>query len=907
MRSLTRMAIGAGAPAGPVAVAMDGPPRATASAARRTATDYEPRRRNMARYAAIFILMAAVAIGHAGEPAADTSRSALLFSYFKGNGEDGLHLAYSRDGLTWVALKNDASFLKPEVGGRLMRDPCICQGPDGLFHMVWTSGWWDKGIGIAHSKDLVTWSEQAWLPVMAHEPNAANCWAPEIFYDADEGRYLIFWSTTIAGRFPETATGGDKNKQGIVLNHRIYCVTTKDFLTYTRAKLFYDDGFNAIDATIVRDGDRHIMFIKDETRWPEPEKNIRIAFSEKAAGPYGQASEPFSPDWVEGPTAIKIGDEWFVYYDAYRRGHFEGAKSRDLTHWEPITDRLSFPKGARHGTVLAVSDEILDNLLEPAPAKITIGVHADQPGGPLTPIWQFFGYDEANYTYAPDGNDMLAKIAELGAPPAFIRAHHLLTSGDGDTWLKWSSTNLYDEDDQGNPVYNWSIIDRIFDTILYHRLKPYVEIGFMPEALTVHPEDYTPPRVLQGRPRGSVGGGAFYPPRDYGKWQTLIETWVKHCVQRYGRKEVLTWYWELWNEPDIAYWKGSSEEYLRLYDHTAAAIKDVLPQARVGGPHVTNPTSRNSEALFRKFIEHCLRGTNHVTGRTGTPLDVVAFHTKGGTEVVNGRARMNMPNHLRTIDRGCAIVASYPELRRTPIVVGESDPDGCAACSSEYYPQNAYRNGAQYASYTAATFLREQAIAERHGVNLQGSLTWAFVFPDQPYFAGYRTLATHGLAKPVFNAFRMFSLLERQRVGVTNSTSRSLDDLMKPQTRATPDIDAIATRGERAVTAIVWHHHDDNRIGPSQSVSLDIAGLPDGIAEATLRHYRIDDFHSNAYTAWQIMASPQAPSPAQIATLKRASELTLFEPARSVKVTAGRVSVQVEMPRHSISLLRLEW
>lgn len=856
---------------------------------------------------AVFILVVMAHVGYAGEDAGGKVQANYLFSYFQGNGEDGLHLAYSRDGLRWTPLRDGASLLKPEVGGKLMRDPCICRGPDGLFHMVWTSGWWDKGIGLAHSKDLVTWSKQAWLPVMAREPNAVNCWAPEIFYDIDEGQYLIFWSTTIAGRFPETAAGGDRNEQGIVLNHRIYCTATKDFLTYTTPRLFYDDGFNAIDATIVRDGKRHVMFIKDETCWPEPRKNLRTAFSEKAAGPYGPSSKPFTPDWVEGPTALRIGDEWFVYYDAYTRGRYEGAKSRDLVHWEPITQRLSFPKGARHGTVFAVDKEILDNLLEPIPPKITIAVHADRPTGVLKPIWQFFGYDEGNYTYAPDGSDMLAKIAELGPPPAYIRAHHLLTSGDGDTWLKWSSTNLYDEDTQGNPVYDWQIVDRIFDTILQRRLKPYVEIGFMPKALSVHPENYTPPRVLHGNPQGAVGGGAFYPPKDYAKWRALIENWVRHSVERYGKKEILTWYWELWNEPDILYWKGTPEEYLRLYDHTVAAIKSVLPEARVGGPHVTNPTSRNSEALLRHFLEHCLHGTNCVTRRTGTPLDVIAFHAKGGTEVADGRVRMNAANHLRTIDRGCAIVASYPELRDIPIVVGESDPDGCAACSSEYYPQNAYRNGALYASYTAATLMRKQAVAERRGVNLDGALTWAFVFPDQPWFAGFRTLATHGVVKPVFNAFRMFSLLERQRVEVVNSAGRSLDDLMKPEARATPDIDALAARGERAMTVIVWHHHDDDRAGPAQSVSFEVVGLPESATEVTIRHHRIDGFHSNAYTTWQMLGSPQTPSPEQTARLRQASELALLEQPGPVKAVGGRLSLPLELPRHSVSLLRLNW
>ena len=297
------------------------------------------------------------------EKAKLTNQENYLFSSFRGNGEDGLHLAYSHDGLKWTVLKNDKSFLKPEVGTKLMRDPCICRGPDGTFHIVWTSGWWDKGIGIAHSKDLINWSEQNFLGVMEHEPTAVNCWAPEIFYDAPNNKYMIYWSTTIPGRFPETENSGDSgNNQK--LNHRIYYVTTEDFETYTETKLLYDDGFNAIDATIVRDGDRYVMFVKDETRQPVAKKNIRIAFSDKLEGPYSHASEPISPDWVEGPTGIKINDIWYLYYDGYTRHQYEGIKSKDLQNWESITDKLVFPKDTRHGTVFQVSDDILERLLE---------------------------------------------------------------------------------------------------------------------------------------------------------------------------------------------------------------------------------------------------------------------------------------------------------------------------------------------------------------------------------------------------------------------------------------------------------------------------------------------------------------------------------------------------------------
>ncbi|MBP8605552.1 MAG: family 43 glycosylhydrolase [Phycisphaerae bacterium] len=283
-------------------------------------------------------------------------KTAFLYSSFRNNGEDGLHLAYSQDGLVFTALKGDTSFLAPQVGSRLMRDPSICQGPDGMFHLVWTTGWWDKGIGIAHSPDLINWSEQIFLPVMAHEPNAKNCWAPEIFYDEATDRFLIFWSTTIDGAFPETYNPSDDN------NHRIYYVSTQDFVTYSNTALFYDPGFNCIDAFIAKHGAGYVMFLKNETKVPIAQKNIRMAFSDSAAGPWGPASESISPAWVEGPSAVKAGGQWYLYYDAYTRGRMEATASLDLKAWTDITSQLSFPAGTRHGTVFRVAQDIVDAL-----------------------------------------------------------------------------------------------------------------------------------------------------------------------------------------------------------------------------------------------------------------------------------------------------------------------------------------------------------------------------------------------------------------------------------------------------------------------------------------------------------------------------------------------------------------
>jgi beta-xylosidase len=280
-----------------------------------------------------------------------------LFSYFKGDG-DGLHLAYSTDGYNWAALRNDEIFLKPNAGkDKLMRDPCIIRGHDGKFHMVWTVSWNEKGLGYASSKDLLTWSEQQYVPVMEHEPGARNTWAPEITYDPKTKVYLIYWATTITGRYPETQTTGEN-----AYNHRMYYTTTKDFKTFSATKLLYEPGFNVIDATIVPDQGRFVMFLKDETLEP-PQKNIKVAFSDRLTGPYSAAGEPITgPYWAEGPTVLRKDGKWIVYFDKYQDHQMGAVESRDLKNWTDISNKITFPKGMRHGTIFPVTRQEFEKL-----------------------------------------------------------------------------------------------------------------------------------------------------------------------------------------------------------------------------------------------------------------------------------------------------------------------------------------------------------------------------------------------------------------------------------------------------------------------------------------------------------------------------------------------------------------
>ena len=298
----------------------------------------------------------------------DLPEQCYLFSYFIGNGEDGLHFAWSQDGLKWEALNDGKSFLTPKVGkSRLMRDPCITQGPDGTYHMVWTDSWDSRSIGYASSKDLIHWSEQRAIPVMEHEPTAKNCWAPEIVYDADRECFMIFWATTIPEKFTETWQDGKDDN-----NHRIYATTTKDFTSFTTAEVFFEPGFNSIDSTLFTKGGKAYMVFKDETKVPRPMKNLRLAVADQLAGPYTLVSEPINPPnaWVEGPTTLEIEGYTYLYFDVYTKRHYGALRSRDLKTWEDITDQIAFPRGTRHGTALTVPASVVQGLIthaEPAP------------------------------------------------------------------------------------------------------------------------------------------------------------------------------------------------------------------------------------------------------------------------------------------------------------------------------------------------------------------------------------------------------------------------------------------------------------------------------------------------------------------------------------------------------------
>jgi xylan 1,4-beta-xylosidase len=537
--------------------------------------------------------------------------------------------------------------------------------------------------------------------------------------------------------------------------------------------------------------------------------------------------------------------------------------------------------------------------------QISIRIDASQSIGSFKPIYSYFGYDEPNYTYTMNGTKLVNELGALSSAPVYIRTHFLLATGDGAAGLKWGSTNAYTEDPTGRPIYDWKIIDRIFETYLHAGAKPFVEIGFMPQALSLKPEPYRP-TWIPGAANEDYAIGWSYPPRDYAKWEELVYQWARHCVEKYGQQEVESWYWEVWNEPDISYWHGTSEDYEKLYDYAAAAVKRALPSARIGGPAVTGPSSLQAAGFLRHFLEHCDHGTNFATGDAGAPLDFITYHAKGHPSFVDGHVHMGIAKHMQDVDEGFRIVHAFAKFRDLPIVLSESDPEGCAACSARVYPPNAYRNGTLYPAYTAVMLKNIYELADREQANIAGMLTWAFEFEGQPYFDGFRTLATNGIAKPVLNLFRMLGMMQGTRVKTESNGSVALSTMLTEGVRDR-DVDGLAVARGREVSVLMWNYGDDDVVGQAAKVRLVIAGFTSGTKRVLLRRYRIDEGHSNSWTAWKKMGSPQSPSPEQYATLEVASQLQQSDCPQWVSLANGEASLDLALPRQSVSLLQLSW
>ena len=534
-----------------------------------------------------------------------------------------------------------------------------------------------------------------------------------------------------------------------------------------------------------------------------------------------------------------------------------------------------------------------------------ITISTKKIAGAFHPIWSYFGYDEANYTTMKDGKKLLSELSALSKNPVYVRVHNLLTSGDGKADLKWSSTNAYTEDENGQAVYNWQGVDAIFDELVKRGIKPIAEIGFMPEAMSVKPQPYQH-HWKPGVAYDSIYTGWAYPPKDYKKWSQLVYEWVKHCKEKYGEKEIKTWYWEVWNEPNIGYWKGTMQEYFSLYDYSVEAVKKACQFAMVGGPTTTGPRWDKAADFFKAFLQHCMDGKNYATGKPGAPLDYITFHAKGNPTVVSNHVQMNMAVQLQDVAKGFEIINSFPPFKKLPVIIGEFDPEGCAACSVNFNPQNAYRNGTMYSSYTAASFAQLYAMANKYKINLLGAVSWSFEFEGQPWFAGFRDLATNGVDKPVLNIFRMFGMMKGRLLQANSSNTIALQQIIDSSVSGDkPYIGALATLAKRELYIMLWNYHDDDTKKSTAFINLVLQNLPAG--KVFLSNYLVDETHSNAYTLWKQMGSPQNVSANQFIELETAGKLQKNGEVKQLKVLNGKVNYQLPLAGQGVALLKVSW
>jgi xylan 1,4-beta-xylosidase len=571
--------------------------------------------------------------------------------------------------------------------------------------------------------------------------------------------------------------------------------------------------------------------------------------------------------------------------------------------------------------------------------RAQITVDAAKTVGQLSRPWTTFGYDELNWTYTPRGKRALATFASFAERPYYVRAHNLLTSGRGFSWPHWGSGNVYHEDAAGNPVYDWTTVDEVFDAYREVGFKPIVELGFTPQALV--PPEAELPFTRSPSQYGPYEAGLWsYPPRDNQRWEELMFQLARHCIGRYGAAEVATWYWELWNEPDISYWRGTLEQYCTLYDHTVAGLTRALPEIKVGGPAVTG--GANAVRFMEGFLAHCAgegaHGTNAVTGERGARLDFITFHTKGsgfgrrygplsddGMRFDwGGESKVEIPRQspsrrkmLTEIRAHLQAAARYPQFRQLPVIVDECDPCVPAHFSRYDNPNFGFRNTPYFPAIMVSVFKRlmdlNESLPEAPDVTLATS--WAWYFEGERFFEGFREFFTaENIELPLLNGYRLLGRLGATRLELTSDSTwdvRGVDDLVwegHDGSRSDAEVDGLAALDQESgtVTVLVWNHQDDQyAMAPDAEVAVTLRHLPFAPERARVRHWRIDTGHSNAYTAWQEMGRPQDPTPEQLAALKARQGIEEGNPVQSAPDGERGLRLTLDLPLHALSLLEI--
>jgi xylan 1,4-beta-xylosidase len=537
--------------------------------------------------------------------------------------------------------------------------------------------------------------------------------------------------------------------------------------------------------------------------------------------------------------------------------------------------------------------------------RAEVTVDASVWDGRLEHTWNYIGYDECNYTHSPGGMALIKKLGEL-EKPYYIRTHHMLCTGNLHGFYKWGSTNAYLEDENGNPIYNFDVIDKMCDIWLSNNCKPFFELGFMPIHLADMP-DVKPGADMTAAYRRN---GWNRPPKDYDKWYGLIRELLTHLLTRYGKAELETWYFEMWNEPDIVYWQGTHEEFCKLYDYTEAAIHDVLPALRFGGPATCGARKPEDKAAvyLRDFLTHVKSGRNYKTGSTGTRIDFVSFHTKGGGYPVSYSNKLpktpSVKSFLEQI-KNCAGIVKDCGYGNLECILSEADTDGWAAGGRFDNPVFDFRNTEYYASFVASAYKNTYDLARELGMDIR-PLAWAFMFEGERCFEGTRAFSTQGIDKAVLNLFRLYAKLGGQRVKLISSKAQSpleyADDHGSGQGA---EIDGwAAVTGTGSLEVLLYCHEDTWNEQDEYAVSFTAANLPFG-GPVNVTHYRIDREHSNAYAEWVRQGRPDYPQAGQYDAIKARDGLELLHPPHRCEQADGKISLEFTMPVKSVSLISI--
>lgn len=503
--------------------------------------------------------------------------------------------------------------------------------------------------------------------------------------------------------------------------------------------------------------------------------------------------------------------------------------------------------------------------------------------GPLPPIWRSFGYDEINWTYTRRGIGLLTEIARLLAEPYFIRCHHTFTSGNSLSSPTKGSTNVVLDIRDGKLRLDFSTLDRVFEALLQNNCKPIVELGFMPDLLSKGPKS---------GPIYHYGGTDLwrYPPADYSWWRDLVHATVAHYVDKFGKTEVASWYWEVWNEPDNpGFFAGSVKDYCKMYDYAVDGAVAAYDAIRIGGPGLAT-----SAKFLNKFLRHCQRGNNAASGGRGTRLDFISFHAKGTDWPLKGRPFV-MPSLKKILSHLSAyeqVLARFPELRNLPLLLDECDMAVATNFGVHDFAELEINNNEYFPIFLTRMAKHLWDFIANTGLDIKLFTTWAFYFEGKRFFEGNRALVTNeDIRKPVFNAFTMFEKLGASRLKVEIAGAKQ-------------QVDALATvNNDGEIAVLVWNFAEDGTCA-DEPVQLILSALSPDLAQYTTELWRIDRTFSNSWTAWRNLGAPESPSPEQIAQLRSRHELELALQPSVAKAESGEIDVHLRLTGQSVTLVK---